>query len=608
MKGNVMKIFYYALALLTVMNALQARKDCHWCESEKKKVYVSRFSESDERKPVLDRRMACACMRTMLEEKHSLPSEANGDETRVPFYAAQFSKGLEHDPATGFLTAEGQKSYELLVKAVNCGSQEIYNSIQRAPESVQKLVNPQASAAFSLEGIDSSLLPLPSFPCLSSKKAAALLIENYLLALCRDVFFEDFGTGKRTDDDGKGGSLTKKAVCILQDLGKAYQGPRTHKGKIDVSILFRGNNEGSLVGPHISQFLYQPLSIPVGTFPVQLNVETIAPLFKTDQKHPIAAAHNFGISMEDFIAIEDGNIPLPYTSADYENSSRYITSGRDLTTIVHWDFPCQAGYNALIVLFTNRFPFSPTSPYVNGTIKNEGPLVTMGFFDAFGLIGAVSAEAAKHAWAHKWRSQRALRPEAFAGIVHHSKTSGTNPCDLHETLFNKHAGIDLLEWVRKSNEKRGASTYLLSQAYPEGSPLHPSYPAGHATIAGACITVIKALFDDRALIASYVAPVKPDPKKPHKLITLSGEGEDRMTVGSELDKLASNVAFARNYAGIHYRADSDRGMELGERVGIAFLQDIAACYTEQTFTGFELTKLNGQRIRITADKVCDIQQ
>ena len=42
------------------------------------------------------------------------------------------------------------------------------------------------------------------------------------------------------------------------------------------------------------------------------------------------------------------------------------------------------------------------------------------------------------------------------------------------------------------NEKQGAKTYLLGLTYPEGSPLHPSYPSGHATLAGACITVIKA--------------------------------------------------------------------------------------------------------------------
>ena len=34
-------------------------------------------------------------------------------------------------------------------------------------------------------------------------------------------------------------------------------------------------------------------------------------------------------------------------------------------------------------------------------------------------------------------------------------------------------------------------TYLLPQPFPEGSPTHPSYPTGHGTVAGACITLLK---------------------------------------------------------------------------------------------------------------------
>ena len=50
-----------------------------------------------------------------------------------------------------------------------------------------------------------------------------------------------------------------------------------------------------------------------------------------------------------------------------------------------------------------------------------------------------------------------------------------------------------------------------------------------------------------------------------------------MTVGGELNKLAANIAMGRNFAGIHYRADADHGMRLGERVAIACLQDDACC-------------------------------
>src|SRR4051812_7614099 len=49
-------------------------------------------------------------------------------------------------------------------------------------------------------------------------------------------------------------------------------------------------------------------------------------------------------------------------------------------------------------------------------------------------------------------------------------------------------------------------TYLLPQAYPEGCPLHPSYPAGHATIAGACVTILKAFFNENFVIPHPVRP------------------------------------------------------------------------------------------------------
>ena len=32
-------------------------------------------------------------------------------------------------------------------------------------------------------------------------------------------------------------------------------------------------------------------------------------------------------------------------------------------------------------------------------------------------------------------------------------------------------------------------------ALAEGSPMYPSYAARHATVAGACVTVLKAFFD-----------------------------------------------------------------------------------------------------------------
>ena len=45
-------------------------------------------------------------------------------------------------------------------------------------------------------------------------------------------------------------------------------------------------------------------------------------------------------------------------------------------------------------------------------------------------------------------------------------------------------------------------TFLLPQAYSEGCPQHPSYAQGHASIAGACATLLKAAFDGDAPFAA----------------------------------------------------------------------------------------------------------
>jgi hypothetical protein len=206
-----------------------------------------------------------------------------------------------------------------------------------------------------------------------------------------------------------------------------------------------------------------------------------------------------------------------------------------------------------------------------------------------------------------------LRPEAFGALVHHAISTGTNPYCLDKLLFQQ-PGLEVLEWNLMRNEEQAVyypekdvSTYLLGQMYPEGSPAHPSYPAGHGTVAGACVTVIKAFFNDQTKIKDLFTPVKVDPNDPKKLIPLHCEGEDDMTVGSELDKLASNIALARDFGGVHYRSDSEEGVLLGEKAAIKYLQDHARTYAEEGFKGFELTTRRGIRIRITPEKIIVIK-
>jgi hypothetical protein len=80
---------------------------------------------------------------------------------------------------------------------------------------------------------------------------------------------------------------------------------------------------------------------------------------------------------------------------------------------------------------------------------------------------------------------------------------------------------------------------------------------------------------------------------------LPWKGAD-LTVGNELDKLASNIAMGRDFAGIHWRTDGWEGMKLGEAVAVNILRDIAASYAED-FGGFSFTRFDGTPITVTAN-------
>jgi len=538
-----------------------------------------------------------------LQKNNCIEKQNNGDEKTVPAFAAQFSKTLEHSFQNGLLTPQGQTSYSQLVKAMSNGEQSDFNAIVRANGATIKLVG----LAFSLQGADSSLFEMPLFPLINSPKAAALLLENYLMQLSRDVLFSEYGTGLGTDSNGAGGSLTNDAAMVLQDLGNAYTGPRNSSGIVDASVVFKGNFYGSLIGPSISQFLFQPIKT-VGAPSFDAIIFT-----KSIQSYPIASNREFGVSFNDFVTIENGRIPKPYTPEDF-NGKRFIVTGRDLASFAHFDTPYEAYYNAVAILACNNFPFSRYLPYRNGTITNEAPFVTMGLGDVVAMVGDVTVEAFRAAWAQKWRAHRTLRPEAFAGLVQKAKVTGQNPFNLNQSLFETHSSINVLELIKAKNTLQAgfhanmlsaleASTYLLSQVYPEGSPAHPSYPSGHATIAGACITVIKAMFEGSTLIKDFVTPVIPNPADPTQLTPLVGDDENILTVASELDKLAFNIADGRNWSGVHYRADGLQGILLGENVAIEYLREQACKYTEQTFNGFVLTKIDGTPILITAHGV-----
>lgn len=149
---------------------------------------------------------------------------------------------------------------------------------------------------------------------------------------------------------------------------------------------------------------------------------------------------------------------------------------------------------------------------------------------------------------------------------------------------------DVLNSAAVGTVFRATGSYLLPMAYPEGCPTPPAYPAGHAAIAGACATVLKAFFSESFVI------VNPVIASAEGLSLLPYKGPE-LTVGGELNKLAANIALGRDTAGVHWRSDGIEGLKLGEAVTIGILTDLRATCPEP-FAGFSFTKFDGSTTTI----------
>lgn len=463
---------------------------------------------------------------------------ANGDEQAYEQKWGSFTKGLPHDRHG---EVDGG-AYRALLRALRTGRHEDFESVPMGASA--KLVNPQAAHAFVLEGSDPQLPHIKTPPTLSSAEEAAEMVELYRQALARDVPFNEY------DDN----ALTHAAADELSRL-TSFQGPRAGGG-VTTATLFRGGAVGDLVGPYVSQFLWQDVNH--GSIPFAQRLALPPP--GSDYMH----------GYDEWLAAQNGAPPKP---ARYEGPRLYIRTGRDLAEYVHRDFTYQAFLNACLILLGTGAPQDPRLPYRNS--RTQSGFGTFGEPYVLDLVAKVACHGLKAAWFQKWFVHRRLRPEEFAGCVQRKRTGGAPP--VHADVLDSRA----LEAVF---QKHG--TYLLPQAYPEGCPLHPAFPAGHAVIAGACATVLKAFFDESFVMRAPVAPSRDG----LSLVPYGGAG---LTVGGELNKLASNIAVGRNVAGVHWRSDAAEGLRLGESIAVSVMTDMKRCFHE-SFEGVSLTTFDGR--------------
>lgn len=82
----------------------------------------------------------------------------------------------------------------------------------------------------------------------------------------------------------------------------------------------------------------------------------------------------------------------------------------------------------------------------------------------------------------------------------------------------------------------------------------------------------------------------------------TGPDANRMTVGGELNKLASNVAMGRSMGGVHWRSDNTRSLRLGEQIAIEILRKRTEEYAERPVS-FTFRSFDRQWVHITQGQV-----
>lgn len=466
----------------------------------------------------------------------------HGDTARYADKGGTYTKGLPYD-GCGRVDPSAFATFET---ALQSGKPSDFEKIIIG--GTRTLNGPQAALAFDLEmmdGVQFGQRMVAPDPAVAGDRTGNELVEHYWASLLRDVAFTAYGSN----------AMAAQAAAEIGSL-PGYFGPRNAQDQVTPDLMFRGSFPGETIGPYVSRFMLPPTFL--GSQPISQQQWTYLP------------GDEYGTDFASWLDIQ--NVVDTGVRKPMDPQYRFRRNGRDLAANTHMDVLFQEYLIACLVLSTidatppgsfapGGAPFNSGNPY--NTSATQNGFGTFGWPDAAPAIEEVAVKALNVVWYQKGFVHLRPRPKSVAGIVHLLKTGQQNRTDvkLSPMVLNS-------QGLRQSFQKYG--TYLLSQAFPEGSPAHPSYPTGHGTVAGACITVLKFFFDDDFVMPNPVVPA-PDGLS---LMPYTGSDPGQLTVNGELNKLGHNVSFGHGiHAGIHFRGDTDSSLLLGEEVALNFLRN-----------------------------------
>lgn len=515
--------------------------------------------------------------------------QPNGDEAYAD-RRGNYSKGLPHNER-GLVDPV---AYLRLFQAMNSGNPADFDAVPIGQEpppppfirlnQTRPLTSPQAGLAVEMIGPDPEHLALSAPPKFNSLTNLAEITENYWMALARDIHFADYQSNALisaaiTDFERplSGGGKLREAL-YYRDSAAAGQ-------PLTPATLFRGIFVGERKGPYLSQFLLQDCFI--GAQPIDQRLRTVA--------SGIDYMTDFG----QWLAVQRG---LRQPGDLFDPQPRYMRNGRDLGQWVHVDQLYQAYLLAGLILLDSGAAVSGSNPY--RAVVNQAGFATFGGPHLLSLLTEVATRALKAVWYQKWAVHRRLRPEVMAGRIHVKYLGNSSG---QKVNFDVHSALEQLDLPNRLYATHGS--LLLPMAFPEGSPTHPAYGAGHATVAGACTTILKAWFDASQKFNSLRhartgAPLTAVQASADGLTLHAYTGADatELTIEGELNKLAGNVATGRNFAGVHWRSDYRESLLFGEKIAIGTLMDYAGVFNEPN-VNFQFNSFTGHPVVVSKHQV-----
>lgn len=340
--------------------------------------------------------------------------------------------------------------------------------------------------------------------------------------------------------------------------------------------LLRGFTAGEDKGAYLSQFLLIGNRGLQDAQSIQDGMISYGSMRVNQRVRVATVGRDYMTTWQSFIDVKNGADVRGMDS--YQNGwffspkYRFIATPRDLATYLHCDALYQAYLNACLIMLDMGLKFDTGLPFTGPDKQDKQTgFALFGPPHILSLVTEVATRALKSVRYQKFNIHRRPRPEAVAGLVDAFKRQDRLQEDENfEPISNLVSFIDeeATKRIGKHNRdqnnnqndatgprwqdydpvngnSRNLETFLLLMPFHEGSPMHPFYGAGHATVAGACVTILKAFFDTNQVLERAFVPTSNGSSLKEVQI---GDG---LNVGEELNKLCANIRIGRNFAGVH---------------------------------------------------------